>query len=153
MTKYKPTIEIGGEEMGLYRAWCNYYGLKFRILKPNLTEKEKKGYLAWKNFKENRNELSKKTKGKIEFKNLSERKYIVGELERKIMTAESMKKVLNCEKRGYHIEKKNSEHTHLEDSKITYVYCSKCGIEYKKDLVLYKNEKTREPITNVFVGK
>jgi hypothetical protein len=152
MAKNKPKINFRGKEMSIPKARLYLLGLELRVLNAYLSENEEIEYLKWKNFRENRNELSKKLTGDYIFKGIDENKYLIEELGKKIYAAKILEKMEYCKKHG-HKEEKGSAYTPPGIEKtITYVHCKRCGTLYERGASSYKEYIPIQPIKNVFRG-
>ncbi len=121
-------INFRSKEISKLEAKILLSKLKSGLISLKLNEQEQKVYKSWKKAIEYFNSLSKKP-NKI---NLSEKEYLIGELNSKIQIAGLGEKIKYCKKQG-HVPK--SEHISSGQSG-TRVYgeCKRCGMNYYRHL-------------------
>jgi hypothetical protein len=151
MTKDKPKVSFYGKELNLLEARLYQLGLKWGLVDITLTEEDERDYLRWSDLRKNRNELSIKLASEKLFKDISEKKYLIENLEQMIDSTKTERKKFYCENHGGHKAKKGSEYTPTGCGGVIYVSCARCGMAYEKG-AKYKPENLDKKIMNPFKG-
>jgi len=131
----KSPIIFHEKQMSILEAKLYVLGLNLMLIRPDLSEEEIIEYVNLKERERERgvmvtNLLGKKYSKEI-IKQLSERKYLINTLERRIETEQKLRKKEYCEKHGH---KKGISYTSfsIENSGNQYL-CSRCGFVYTKE--------------------
>ncbi len=121
-------INSRGKEISKLEAETLIQNLKTELISPNLNEQERAGY-----------ELIKKAIKSLEYlnpnakiKELSEKEYLIGELNSKIKIAEFAEKREYCEQHG-HIPNNEYVGSGQGGTKV-YGECKRCGMDYDRPL-------------------
>jgi hypothetical protein len=150
MVEDKFKFDFHGKEMNLFGARLYLLGLELKVYGMNLNEKEKEDYLDWKKYKEEENEERRaiiKNKG---LEKLTERQYLIEELESQIRLTRNAKKKVYCEKHG-HKEMKGSAKIkpYLGGARVD-IFCARCNALYERKPTPKELEEAKKKIYNPF---